>query len=375
MSAIVSQPLPMHRAMWEWIKRRPLQFLPVVGMVIALLAFAGAAAQAVARGNAEPLFVDIVAHSYVLVWMLVASITVRTVGVREVMMAFLSGFFLSTFVAYLVSAPLLDVLGPGDLTTGFLVPIVEEVAKALPILLLLWAYHRRRGQDHGITDLVVVGFAVGAGMTIHEDLLYGRTVVSQSGELAGAFLAPWGGLFPSIHTSAGGLLIAHSGWGAMIGLGLALASVYRRKWVLALCLAVVPVLLAVVDHSAWNLSGDAKGFFNVLAADNRLALAVLVLAIPVAITWDVLRRRRTPPDLPVPRLRHYPTVFRGAGEPVAGLLRTLAYSHYRRGWTSAAYDRARRGPDAVGDYSRLKAWLDVAAPQPASEKEEPKVAN
>lgn len=366
MSAVAMQPLPMHKALWGWIKTRPLQILPVVGMLIALLTFAGIALRAVALGNAEPLFVDIVAHSYVLVWMLVASTAVRTVGVREVMMAFLSGFFLSTFSAYLVSARLLDFFGPFDHTIGFLVPVTEELAKTLPILLLLWAYHRRRGQDHGVSDLVVVGFAVGAGMTIHEDLLYARTVVSSSGELAGAFLAPWGGVFPSIHTSAGGLLIAHSGWGAIIGLGLALASIYRGKWVLALCLAVVPVLIAVVDHSAWNLRGDAKAFFNVIAVDNLLALAVLVLAIPVAITWDLLRRRRTPPELPVPRLRYYVTVFRGAGEPMAGLLRTLAYSHYRRGWTSAAYDRARRGPDAVGDYSRLNAWLDVAAPQVAS---------
>ena len=346
--------------LWLWLKKRPLEALPMLGFLLALFSFALIAFPAFARGNGQQLITDLVAHSYVLIWMMLASTMVRTVGVRQVMTLFLSGFFLSTGVAILLTGPLLDLFGSNDLTVALWVPLIEELTKMIPLVLFLWAYHRRRGQAHGISDVVILGFAVGAGMAMHEDIFYGRAIVSGDGSILGAFTDPLGALLPTLYSGPGILTTGHSGWGAAIGLGLAVASIYFRKRILALCFAVAGLLIAVVDHASLNMRGVLEPLVVALSVNHALPIVLLILGFPLAIVYDVLRRRHRPPALPRPNWGLYRAALGGGRDPWTLIVNFLALGHYRRGWTSAAY-AAATGPNRGNDYPRLSAWYRVVA--------------
>ena len=93
MSAVESAEARAPHPLWVWFKKKPLESLPFIGFILAVGSFAWIAFPAIARGNGPQLLADLIAHSYVLVWMLILSTTVRTIGVRQVMTLFLSGFF------------------------------------------------------------------------------------------------------------------------------------------------------------------------------------------------------------------------------------------------------------------------------------------
>jgi len=362
MSTVAPTPKSPPHPLWVSFKSRPLDALPMLGFLVALVSFAFIAIPAIADGNGEQLLADVVAHSYVLIWMLAATVAVRTVGIRQVMTMFLSGFFLATAVAALLSRPLLDRFGSNDMTVALWVPLVEELSKAIPLVLLIWAYHRRRGQAHGVSELMMMGFAIGAGMAVHEDILYGRTIVSSNGTVFGSFSDPWGAAFPTFFNGSGEMLTGHSGWGALIGLGLGLASVYRRHRILAACFALSGVLFAVIDHSAINMRGSLAPVVDALSLNHTLVIGLLVAGLPLAIVYDVLRRRHRPPSLPHPGLKLYRVGLITGADVWRGVLNFFALGHYRRGWTSAAYDRATAGSRG-NDNTRLAAWYRVVVPK------------
>lgn len=311
-------------------------------------------------GQGKPLATNMIAVWYVLGWMLLVTVSVRTIGVRQLVTMFFSGFFLSTMVSFMLTRPVLDQFGSNDFTSALWVASVEELAKALPLLLTLWAYTRRRGQAHGISDLVLMGAAIGAGMTVHEDLLYGRSL-SRGTSLFAPFEGAWGWLFPVVSTDWGPSMAWHVGWGAIIGLGLAFASVYRRHRVLSLCFALAPLCIAIIDHAAWNARGGLAAPLTAVSLQHTLAVTVFVAALPLAFFYDVLRRRHLPPDLPPPGLKMHRSALSQPRDPWRALLNFFALGHYRRGWISSAYDRATPGGAgrASNDTHRLTAWFRV----------------
>ena len=351
--------------MWRWFKAQPLEVLAALGFLVATVSFLTIAVPELSQGAGALVAANLVSHGYVLGWMLLATVVVRTVGIRATVSMFFSGFFLATTVSWLVTTPLLTWFGHGDLTVAVGVPVVEELAKVIPLLLFLWLVARRRGQSHGVSELMMLGFASGGGFAVYEDLLWNRSMASSDGTVLGAFTEPWGMFFPTFYTGYGDLLVAHAGWTAVAGLGLALASIYRRRRILAMCLAVAPLLLVTLDHSALNARGSLAPLLNGLTLGNTLAVAVLVVAFPLAIVYDVLRRRHRPPALPAPGRELYQRGLRTHGDLWRLAVNALALGHYRRGWTAAAYDRA----SALGrgnDDSRLAAWYRVP---PAREAE------
>lgn len=365
MSTNSSTPDAAPHPLWLWLKRRPLEALPMLGFLIAIASFVAVAFPAFGRGSGKEMMADLVAQSYVLIWMLVATLVVRTVGIRQVMTMFLSGFFLATTVSLLLGRPVIDRFGMSDATVALWVPIVEELAKIIPLILMLWAYSRRRGQAHGVSELMVMGFAIGSGMAAHEDIMYGRTKVSVDGSVFGSFTEPWGAIFPTFYTGGGGVVTGHSGWGAVIGLGLALASVYHRRRILAACFATGGVLVAIIDHAASNMRGDLTSVVHALSLNHTTVVAVLAVGFPLAIAYDVMRRRHRPPPLPRPGFALYRAALTTNGGVSRMVLNFFALGHYRRGWTAAAYDRATSGSTG-NDHARLVAWYRVVAPVAAA---------
>lgn len=354
---------PRQHPIWNALRNHPLLLLPIAGFIVSVISFLTIVIPVIVAGQGKALTTNLIAVWYVLAWMLLITVSVRTIGVRQLVTMFFAGFFLSTMVSFLLARPVLDRFGSTDVTGALWVATLEELAKALPLMLTLWAYTRRRGQAHGISDLVLMGAAIGGGMTVHEDLLYGRSL-SPGSSLFAPFEGAWGVVFPVMVTGWGPTMAGHVGWGAIIGLGLALASVYRKHRALSLCFALVPLCIAIIDHAAWNAQGSLAAPLATLSLQHTLAVAVFVAASPLALIYDVLRRRHQPPELPPPGLKMHRTALSQDRDPWRVLLNFFALGHYRRGWISSAYDRATPGGAgrASNDNHRLTVWFHVFFP-------------
>lgn len=358
---------PRRHPLWNVLKSHPLLFLPITGFIVSVISFLAVVVPVIFAGQGKALGTNLIAVWYVLGWMLLVTVSVRTIGVRQLITMFFAGFFLSTMVSFLLVRPVLDQFGANDVTAALWVAAVEELAKALPLALTLWAYVRRRGQAHGISDFVLMGTAIGGGMTVHEDLLYGRSL-SRGSSLFAPFEGQWGATFPVMVTDWGPTMTGHVGWGTIIGLGLAFASVYRKHRVLSLCFALLPLCIAIIDHAAWNARGALAVPLTALSLQHTLAIAVFVAALPLALIYDVLRRRHLPPELPSPGFTMHRVALSQPRDPWRVLVNFLALGHYRRGWISSAYDRATPGGSgrASNDNHRLEAWFRVIFPAPKS---------
>ncbi len=361
-TAPVSAPSPSGLG-WvtQWIRRSPLDLVPIVGLIVSCVTYVIVSLGTTGFSGLGPFFINSFAYLWVIVWMLAATFVVRTIGVREVMVTFFGGFFTSVFFVNLIAKPIVDSRGVTPFVSVQLVPALEELSKIIPLLLLLLAYRRRRGERAGVSDLVVAGFAAGAGYGLHEDLFYGRSVTSTDGTLFGVFDGKMGLLFPNFFVGGATTLVAHAGWGTIIGLGVGISALlWRRLKFFALIPGALGVVVALADHSAWNAKNDAL-IGRILTADHHVALIVTVLAIPAAVLTDYLLRRRHSGDLPYPSLRIYPFLMRRAGGIFEVLLSILAYGHYRRGWNAESYAAARGM--TIGEVNpRLNAWLMVAFP-------------
>jgi len=296
-------------------------------------------------------------HLVVLVWFGAVTGTWRTVGAREAVRFWLFGFFPVTLVAYYLTEPLSDRWSDGNAFFGVWVPPVEELLKLVPVL--IWTTWRRPAQRHGsLGDFWFLGFALGAGFSLHEDALYGRRIPSGFGD------DRWSWVFPTFHD---GLVFVtgHGAWTALGATGIGLLSIHRGR-VLAWIVAVGLVGLAVVDHAAVNWRGDGSERLRGLMLDGRLAAFVLVATVALAVGHDWWTGRwTTARDHAFPRpARHEDLlVLAGRRPPVRGLGGYLARQRYRRLRNAAFVDlyRVRSRGRSAGDRTRIRRQLTAAA--------------
>jgi len=210
----------------------------------------------------------------VLVWMLLATGYVRTITPRQVVAFAIMGAF--------GAGPLVDAAGAilddhisGNAMNALTVPVLEEVAKLLPVALFA-GLMTRAGRGFGAMDLALLGAATGGGFAVFEDLLWGRAFASG--------FEGWGLLYPSSLQEP--LVVAgHLVWSAMAGLGLGILVVHRRRpwaWVAGSALLLVPLL----DHAAVNYRGDEFDTLRSWLLDGQLAFVVLTVALVVVLTIE-----------------------------------------------------------------------------------------
>ncbi len=293
-------------------------------------------------------------HLWVVGWFLVVAYRWRSVGFREIVRFWVTGFFPVAMLTYLLTEPLERLVGAGNIQTAVWVPIVEEVVKVAP--LLLWAtVMRPKHRQATLSDFWILGFALGAGFSFHEDALYNRLVASGFGDdLTGV-------LFP-IFLRGSQFVITHAGWSALAAVGVGVFVVYRsRPW--AWPVGAVLLAVATLDHSAVNWRGGGAEFMRAVMADGRLASALLVLSVlaVVAHDWYILRWATKRDNLfPDPTVRADMAAL-GSG-PIEHRLGVLfARQRYRRFRNAAFCDlyrvRSRRG--AAGDRSEIVRQLRV----------------
>ncbi|MEZ5245449.1 MAG: PrsW family glutamic-type intramembrane protease [Acidimicrobiales bacterium] len=294
-------------------------------------------------------------HLFVVGWLLAVSYSLRSVGSREVLRFWLTGFFPVTLVAYVLTEFTEGRLDPGNLQTAGVVPVAEELVKILP--LVLWTTLLRPKHRHGtLSDFLVLGFAIGAGFSFHEDALYTR--VAASGFDDGLL----GTLFP-IFLSSGQYAITHAGWTALAGVGVGLISLHRHRpaaLVAGLALIVVPI----VDHAAVNWRGDGADRLMSFTRDGHMPAWLLlgvVIAVVVhdgaALRWASARDRLFPPPAfagDVAVLQEGPLPDR-----IARLALRQQYRRRRNATFVDLFSVRSRGVSA-GERTRVRRELEVA---------------
>lgn len=334
--------------------RRALRAVGLIGATLVLLAYL----PQLMVGEWGLLWRNVWTHGYVLGWLLVVSFLPRTVGPAQVAAYALMGFFLSMLLTFAIAEPLEGVLSTGNLQTAFVVPVVEEVAKTVPLALYALLVHLRRLPEPRIMDLVLLGFAVGAGFAVHEDGLWVRAV--PSGFEGGGL---WAWLFPTMLRGTQ-FVGAHALWTTLVGLGVGVFVVHRhrlRVWVVP----VAALALATVDHAAINFRGGLD--VRAALADGRMLPALLVLGILAAVAHDHLRWwRAEQADVHAPRPQ-LAWVAGGQGAlAVLGRVRAALAYHRQRQAAHATLQRRRargRPPPRLPVAAQLGALRGQLEPQ------------
>lgn len=283
-------------------------------------------------------------HLFVVAWFMVLTYKWRTAGAREIVRFWITGFFPVSMLTYILAEPLERLIGTGNFQTAMWVPTVEEVVKVLP--LVAWTVFFRPKHRHGtLSDFWVLGFAVGAGFSFHEDALYNRLVASGFAD------GITGKLFP-IFLQGGQYVITHAGWTTLAAVGVGVFSLYRKRpwsWIAGLVLVAIPI----VDHAAVNWRGS--DLLRTLVFDGKLGSSLLLLTALAAAAhdWYILKWASDRDNLfPSPGLRTDLAAVTG-GSVFDRVAQVVGVQRYRRFRNAAFCDlyRVRSGGDSAGDRS------------------------
>jgi len=199
--------------------------------------------------------------------------------------AFLWGAVPSALLALmfntLLSAPFYYLLSENaaDLAPGALIaPIVEEVTKAIVLLLiLLWQRH----EFDSPLDGIIYGAMVGMGFAMVENVLYYVSAFGDNGAQGWNTVVLMRGVIFGLN---------HALYTAFTGLGIAIARNSRAGWVrvLAPLLGLAAAITLHAFHNIAMFSGTALTFFAGLTFDwggVLLTLAIIVLALMQERRW------------------------------------------------------------------------------------------
>lgn len=263
--------------------------------------------------------------SFLLV-LIVAASAVRAVPLHKLAICFFAGgLFMGLDLAFAV--PIVKVLGDSPFKPLLTVPL-EELAKCLPVLILLWRGRKFSSWTLGATDLLLMGAACGAGFAIVEDAF--THAAQKSLNNLSVFI-------PAAELVNGRVISGHAIWAAMTTGALGIALMYRHNKKIAIPVALSGFTIAVIDHIAINGSqfggifAWSKTIFETLAANGYLALGFFALALVGCVTVDLLALWKS-----LPKAREFNIPMRkGHKESLDALwdcildLRRLNYAHFR----------------------------------------------
>ena len=237
--------------------------------------------------------------------------------------AVVASLLLNTWGMRNIAEPLFGPEIGGLVTTSVVAPVVEESAKGLVLLILLW---RRRHEIDTFTDGVVYGGMVALGFAFTENILYFLGAFFD-GTLAATFalrglVAPFG----------------HPLYTALVGIGVAHAAMRTGRF--RLLAPVAGWCAAVLLHGVWN----ASAFFGWLGLGViYLVLFCVLLGILVLAARD-RRSQIMAIDRYIP-----PYVSTGLVSPAdITMLSSLTKRRKAREW--AARNAGRKGRAAMKDY-------------------------
>lgn len=316
------------RTLLRLLARLPWGWIALVSLAVSLGLFV-VSVSALADGEWDVVGTSAAHHGWLLAWLLGVSFLARSRSLVNVIAAFLGGFFSAMWIAVTLGERTEDWLGANDpWQLVVVVPVIEELAKALPLLVVVLAWRGRRDGTPGAVDLAILGTAAGAGFALHEDLMWER--------IAGSGAAtPLGWLLPTAHTAAGTVL-GHAGWTGLVGLGLGVWHVNRhRRW--AFVAPVVAVAVVVADHGLWN-NGQLRETWRSDLGGGWVPVALFLGGVLAATVVETRVVHRVTEGRTTRIVRVLPTLLRRARNPwnlvlrwhrLVGFLRLCALTAHR----------------------------------------------
>ncbi|MEP7081590.1 MAG: PrsW family glutamic-type intramembrane protease [Chloroflexota bacterium] len=206
---------------------------------------------------------------------LLGSLT-RTVSLRILLVLFLTGAFLMgvMLVAGIFLAPL------GDLASGLIGPLLEEVLKIAPVVYLLWRWRARQTWWLGATDVLLMAAVSGAGFGIVEDA-HIRAKFGWPAQI------DW---LPVTEIVGSRVIPGHAIWTTIAGAGLGLALMVRHLRLPAIALAIAGFAWSAADHVTNNM-----GTLEILGT---LSIVLLFVGVVAAIGIDLYVLGRPRPSVP-----------------------------------------------------------------------------
>ena len=357
-----------------------------------LIALAGAGVAVVAvlanlgflfRAGTSEVLGGLAHHAFVLGLMLILTSGSRTVSLGTLAIFWLIGVWGVFGLAYLLESQLASLLGTdidGEFVPIWLSPLVEEPLKLAPVAIFLLLAARSGYRHPSMSDGLLLGFMVGAGVSFHEDAHVGEILVSGDGWSAAR---PWSLIFPTISPVGNYFALNHALWAALSGLSIG-AAVMLRQWRWAWPIALAGPLLAFTNHLMANhftttafgtsfllrrVSGEGVPWFydtiRDLTIGGRLPMLLLIAAAVavVVVEWGMLRwvdkRDRMFP--PLSRVHVFRLVTQSTSRAgAAQLLAAEQYTRLRRSVYFAGWRAKRSGGIPVVtdvDVARLTSLL------------------
>ena len=289
--------------------------------------------------------------------LLAVTTRVRSISIGSVVRYWLAGLFTAVLITSFVGGAIGDVVEPG---ATWVAPALEELLKAAVLGVAVFM-GRRAWRHPGVSDMLILGFAVGGGFAFHEEALWERGAVSGFDLNIGFFV-------PSVFRPDGLLVAGHGVWTALIGAAIALLILHRRQAFAAVG-GVVVLLMVVADRMALN---DVDGSLDVvrqLLFNGKLIALVFLAAVVGSLLLDQRRLATT-----AVRDHLFPSTYSHAAiddpdadiDPVKSLL-VGRYRRLRNGMHTTANATTQHWPPRseahaapVAELARLGRAADIA---------------
>lgn len=257
-----------------------------------------------------------------LVELIVLSSATRTVSIRQLTSMFMLGGFAMS-MAFIAGQPI-----PHSPARAFLIPPIEELLKIAPVLFLLWRGRKSFTRTFGVTDVMLLATASGAGFGLVEDA-YIRHKSGWPAQL------DW---LPLTEITGGRVIAGHAIWTTVAGITLGFALLLRnRSKLAAVGLGASGLVWSAFDHIANNFGvgqrGGFAGFLNGIAGHGYLTIYLFVIGVIAAIGFDLYLIHAQLPKFPEFKLPKFETDKNGLKMLWAFLVgrRALAYVLFRYG--------------------------------------------
>ena len=258
-------------------------------------AVTGAALMTLSDLASPTVLTNALRQAYTVAWLVIVTAFTRTVSTQTMGAFYALGAYPALLMALLLGQPMAAWIGmQSDFIPALWVPVTEEAVKAAPVA-VYFAVASNRWRPSA-SDGALLGFLVGAGFDLHENLIYDRPAGTGWGQ------SWWSMLFPTVSYGRGGYYGgSHDIVTALVGLAIGLAFVLRARRYVWL-VPVVVFTFVVFRHGTENTrQATASVIGRVVTLNGRLLLIALLVGTIVAIALDA--RRRVARDTAVPGSR------------------------------------------------------------------------